>query len=94
MAPGRARERNSWVRPDPAPAMAYDAAMRAALYAAANAPLSVRAGKAMVYASAEMGWSAAFDMGDRIYERVYLSDDGQEGPQAFRDKRAPVWKGR
>ena len=59
-----------------------------------NAPLSVQAGKALVYASAEMGWSAALDTGDRIYERVYLSEDGQEGPRAFKEKRAPQWKGR
>jgi len=61
---------------------------------AGNAPLSVRAGKALVYASAEMGWSAALDTGDRIYEQVYLSEDGQEGPAAFKEKRKPVWKGR
>ncbi|GAA3239821.1 enoyl-CoA hydratase-related protein [Pseudonocardia petroleophila] len=61
---------------------------------AANAPLSVRAAKALVYASAEMGWTAALDTGDRIYEKVYLSEDGQEGPAAFTEKRAPVWKGR
>lgn len=60
---------------------------------AANAPLSVQAGKALVYASAEMGWSAALDMGDRIYERVYLSADGQEGPRAFKEKRQPMWQG-
>lgn len=59
-----------------------------------NAPLSVQAGKALVYASAEMGRLAALEMGDRIYERVYRSEDGQEGPAAFRDKRPPVWKGR
>ena len=61
---------------------------------AGNAPLSVRAGKAMIYASAEMGWSAALDTADRIYEGVYLSEDAQEGPASFRDKRPPVWKGR
>jgi enoyl-CoA hydratase/carnithine racemase len=59
-----------------------------------NAPLSVRAAKALVYASAEMGWTAALDTGDRIYEKVYLSEDGQEGPAAFTAKRRPVWKGR
>jgi enoyl-CoA hydratase/carnithine racemase len=58
-----------------------------------NAPLSVRAAKAMVYASAEMGWTAALDTGDRIYEKVYLSEDGQEGPRAFKEKRKPVWQG-
>jgi enoyl-CoA hydratase/carnithine racemase len=70
------------------------AARQLAATIAANAPLSVRAGKALVYASAEMGWSAALDAGDLIYEKVYLSEDAQEGPRAFRDKRAPQWKGR
>ena len=59
-----------------------------------NAPLSVQAGKALVYASAEMGWTAALETGDRIYERVYLSEDGQEGPRAFKEKRKPQWQGR
>jgi enoyl-CoA hydratase/carnithine racemase len=60
---------------------------------AGNAPLSVQAAKALVYASAEMGWTAALDTGDRIYEKVYLSQDGQEGPRAFKEKRKPVWRG-
>ena len=64
-----------------------------AMTIANNAPLSVQAGKALVYASAEMGWTAALDMGDRIYERTYLSEDGQEGPRAFKEKRKPEWKG-
>ncbi|MBT3333961.1 MAG: enoyl-CoA hydratase/isomerase family protein [Rhodospirillaceae bacterium] len=59
-----------------------------------NAPLSVRAGKEMVYKSAELGWRAALVMGDDVYEHVYLSEDAQEGPLAFKEKRAPVWKAR
>src|SRR6185437_16018440 len=60
---------------------------------AANAPLSVRAAKQTVYLSARMGLAEAYEESDRIWEPVYTSDDAQEGPAAFRDKRAPVWTG-
>jgi enoyl-CoA hydratase/carnithine racemase len=56
-----------------------------------NAPLSVRAGKRMVYDSASLGWEQGLDHADDLWEHVYLSDDAQEGPRAFREKRAPVW---
>ena len=57
---------------------------------AANAPLSVLAAKRTVYLSRP----EAFDEADRIWAPVYRSADAQEGPAAFRDKRAPVWTGR
>jgi len=60
----------------------------------ANAPLSVRAAKAMVYASAEHPRTEAFDVAERIWEPAYLSEDAQEGPRAFLERRPPVWKGR
>jgi enoyl-CoA hydratase/carnithine racemase len=59
-----------------------------------NAPLSVRAGKRLVYASATLGWHDAFEEGHRIFEPAYLSEDGLEGPRAFKERRKPVWKGR
>ncbi|CQD24383.1 enoyl-CoA hydratase/isomerase [Mycobacterium lentiflavum] len=67
---------------------------RLALRIAANAPLSVLASKRTVYLSAQHHLAAAYDLADEIWEPVYLSDDAQEGPTAFREKRAPQWKGR
>ncbi|MGD0698357.1 MAG: enoyl-CoA hydratase-related protein [Trebonia sp.] len=61
---------------------------------AGNAPLSVRAAKQTAYLSARLGLPEAFDEAERIWEPVYMSNDAQEGPAAFRDKRAPVWTGR
>ena len=61
---------------------------------AANAPLSVLAGKKTVGLIAQYPLAAAYDEAERIWEPVYLSEDAQEGPAAFRDKRAPQWKGR
>ncbi len=70
-----------------------EAATALAAVVAGNAPLTVRAGKAMVLASAELGWRAALDRADEIFEPVYLSADAQEGPRAFRERRPPRWQG-
>lgn len=77
-----------------APDEVVEAAEGLAAQIAANAPMSVRAAKAMVYAAAERGWSDALDEGYRLFEPVYLSEDAQEGPRAFKEKRPPEWKGR
>jgi enoyl-CoA hydratase/carnithine racemase len=61
---------------------------------ARNAPLSVRAAKRMVYGVAGRTLGDALDEGDRVWQPVYESEDAQEGPRAFREKRAPVWRGR
>lgn len=60
----------------------------------ANAPLTVRAGKAMVRGILERALAGEGDLAHRLWEPVYLSQDAQEGPLAFSEKRPPVWKGR
>ena len=61
---------------------------------AANAPLSVAAAKAMVTAAAQRAQQELLDDADRIWEPVYRSEDAQEGPRAFRERRPPRWAGR
>lgn len=57
---------------------------------ARNAPLSVRAGKATVYLSL----AADYERAEALWEPVYLSEDAQEGPRAFAERREPRWQGR
>jgi enoyl-CoA hydratase len=59
-----------------------------------GAPLSVRAAREMVLLSTEMGRSAALQAARHASEVAYRSEDAQEGPAAFAEKRRPQWKGR
>jgi enoyl-CoA hydratase/carnithine racemase len=60
---------------------------------AANAPLSVAAGKKTAFLTDEYPLSEAFERAESIWEPVYLSADAQEGMAAFKERRVPVWKG-
>ena len=61
---------------------------------AANAPLTVKAARELVYLSSEMGRSAGLRAAYHLFESVYRSEDAQEGPRAFAEKRPPRWSGR
>lgn len=60
----------------------------------AGAPLSVDAARQTVMLATEMGRSAALDAAYAVHEKAYNSQDAQEGPRAFAEKRKPEWKAR
>lgn len=74
-----------------------DEAFRLAARIAANAPLSVQASKRMAagiadgrVAREEAAWAQ-----NRVETRLVMaSEDAREGPKAFAEKRAPMWKAR
>lgn len=77
-----------------------DTAREMAEHISTGAPLALQALKETFYGSCEMPVETAFDQMSRdkgtfpIYEQVLDSEDFKEGPKAFAEKRAPVWKGR
>ncbi|WP_280350263.1 enoyl-CoA hydratase/isomerase family protein [Nocardia abscessus] len=71
-----------------------DTALGLAAEILAGAPLSVRAARETVMLATEMGRSAALQAARHASVRCYTSEDAQEGPRAFAEKRSPRWTGR
>jgi len=59
-----------------------------------GAPLSVKAGRDTVMLATEMGRAAALQAARHASEYTYRSEDAQEGPRAFAEKRPPKWTSR
>jgi enoyl-CoA hydratase/carnithine racemase len=70
-----------------------DEALKLASQILAGAPLSVAAARQTVMLATEMGRSAALRAARLAFDRADRSEDAQEGPRSFVEKRAPVWKG-
>ena len=76
------------------PGELMDTALALATEILDGAPLSVRAARETEMHATEMGRSAALQAARHASEHCYRSEDAQEGPRAFAEKRPPQWKGR
>ncbi|MCB2073825.1 MAG: enoyl-CoA hydratase/isomerase family protein [Novosphingobium sp.] len=76
------------------PEALLDTAIELAKEVLEGAPLSVKAGRETVMLATEMGRAAALQSARAAHELTYNSQDAQEGPRAFAEKRKPEWKGR
>jgi enoyl-CoA hydratase/carnithine racemase len=82
----------NYLEPDPDAVRARARALAETI--AGNAPLSVVAGKEAILTAMSVGCDAGLEQAWRIYRPAYASEDAQEGPRAFAEKRKPQWKGR
>lgn len=76
------------------PGQCVNAALGLAERIAVNAPLAVRDSLEIVQASDDLSESELRQLGADRLGRLALSEDYQEGPRAFIEKRAPRWQGR
>jgi crotonobetainyl-CoA hydratase len=79
------------------PGEALTAALELAEEIAANAPLAVQASKRLALgatADGRVDETALWQLNNAEMQAILRTDDAHEGPTAFAEKRAPVWKAR
>ena len=69
-------------------------AMALAERIAENGPLAVRASGATIVEGRDLDTDARWQRSFELGWPVFASEDAQEGPRAFIEKRKPVWKGK
>ena len=77
-----------------APNGALEGALDLAERLARNAPLALAAAKQIARSSQDWPSDVAWERQKEIADRVYASEDAQEGSRAFAEKRPPKWSGR
>ena len=77
-----------------APEEVLPAALDLAQRIAANGPIAVQAIRASARACLGRPESEAMEMESRFAAPVFRTEDAREGPRAFMEKRAPVFRGR
>jgi enoyl-CoA hydratase/carnithine racemase len=71
-----------------------DSAIALAKAISVNAPLSVRESLKVARMAFELPEGELWPISHKTSAMVFASEDAREGPVAFLEKRAPVWKGR
>lgn len=74
------------------PDQALDEALKLAEIVAENAPLAVRVAKEIAVRSWEH--EKAFVLENSLFQQVRASEDAQEGPRSYIEKRKPLYKGK
>lgn len=76
------------------PGGALEGALALAEKICANAPIAVRESLKVARRALDFDDDALFQLGLAAQDVVKVTDDFQEGPRAFIEKRAPHWRGR
>ena len=71
-----------------------DTARELAETIAANAPIAVQESLVIARLTHDLDEAALIAAGDKAREYLVTTEDYQEGPRAFIEKREPVWTGR